>query len=209
MTNRGAFIALEGIEGVGKSTQLQLLREYFGARTFPVVFTREPGGTPVGESVRGILLDGSHHDMGSTTELLLMFAARAEHLAKVIIPALAEGKMVITDRFTDATFAYQGGGRGIDPRRIEILEAFVQNDLRPDRVILLDAPVDIALARAQQRPGTDRFEQETRAFFARVREVYLARAESQAERFVIIDANKPIDEIQESIRQSLQQLIGL
>lgn len=202
----GCFITLEGLEGVGKSTQAQFVADWFRKAGKPVVLTREPGGTYVGDSVRTILLDHTHVQMAYDTELLLMFAARAEHLDKVIKPALDVGKFVICDRFTDSTYAYQGGGRKIAISRIEMLVAFVHGAFRPDLTLLLDAPPEIALARAEKRSTPDRFEGEDRRFFRSVRECYLALAKAHPERFRVIDASLPVERVQAHIRRELQAL---
>jgi dTMP kinase len=166
---KGKFITVEGTEGVGKSTNLEFIRSQLCAAGMDVVQTREPGGTPLGEAIRGLLLDPAFTGMDELCELQLMFAARAEHLGKVIRPALERGQCVLSDRFTDATYAYQGGGRGVDVSVIARLEELVQGDFRPDLTLLLDVPVEVGLARAGQRGSLDRFEQEQIEFFERVR----------------------------------------
>jgi dTMP kinase len=189
---RGRFITFEGGEGVGKSTQITALQEALRARRRDVLVTREPGGTPRAERVRELLLETSAEPMPPHCELLLVFAARAAHLENVIRPALERGTWVVCDRFTDATYAYQGGGRGMRREDIAALEQLVQRDLRPDLTILLDAPVEVATQRATSRNaanGTvDRFEREQREFFERVRATYLERARHEPGRFAIIDA---------------------
>jgi len=185
---RGRFITLEGIEGVGKSTQARALADVLRSAGYDVLATREPGGTPVADRIRALLLDPDGNGPAVDTETLLVFAARAEHLATRVRPALAAGHWVVCDRFTDATYAYQGGGRGIPNERIATLEQWVHADLVPDRTILLDAPVDTALARARGRAEADRFEREAAAFFERARATYLARAQAEPERFRIVDA---------------------
>jgi dTMP kinase len=164
-----------------------------------VVLTREPGGTPLAEAIRGLLLDPAYTGMDSTCELQLMFAARAEHLAKVVWPALEQGQWVLCDRFTDATYAYQGGGRGIDGGVIARLEELVQGDFRPDLTLLLDVPVEIGLARASKRGALDRFEQEKVAFFERVRNAYLEMAQRSPDRYRVIDASLPLIDVQNQI----------
>ena len=196
MTTRGKFVTLEGIEGVGKSTQCEPLAEMLRARGIGVTVTREPGGTALGEAVRRVLLDPDLPDMAPITELLLMFSARAEHIARVISPALERGEWVLCDRFTDATYAYQGGGRGLDINLIQTLEALVQNSLRPDFTLLFDAPVEIALSRAKSRGASDRFEREQVAFFQRVQAVYHERARHAPERFIAIDAAQSLSKVQ-------------
>ncbi|MFQ5469379.1 MAG: dTMP kinase [Gammaproteobacteria bacterium] len=195
----GKFITLEGIEGVGKSTNLEFVHHQLVNQDIEVVVTREPGGTSLGEEIRGLLLDYRHDGMAADTELLLMFAARAEHIAKVIKPALDEGKWVLCDRFTDATYAYQGGGRDIGMDHIATLENWVQGQLRPDLTLLLDVPVELGLQRAGSRSAADRFEQENTAFFEEVREVYLKMANSQPERYRVIDASSPLEQVQKNI----------
>lgn len=196
-TGRGYFITLEGIEGAGKSTQVEPLATWLRARGLTVLTTREPGGSPIAEHIRALLLDPANAGMSETAELLLMFAARAEHLAKTIRPALESGHCVICDRFTDATYAYQGGGRGVDPSRIALLETLVQGALRPDLTLLFDLSPQRGLARARRRGEADRFEQETARFFAATRTVYLERAEAAPERYRVLDATAPLAEVTE------------
>ncbi|NQD93299.1 dTMP kinase, partial [Pseudomonas sp. CrR25] len=184
----GLFITLEGPEGAGKSTNRDYLAARLVERGIEVLLTREPGGTPLAERVRELLLAPSDEPMAADTELLLMFAARAQHLAQVIRPALARGCVVICDRFTDATYAYQGGGRGVAEARIAILENFVQDGLRPDLTLVFDLPVEVGLARAVARGRLDRFEQEGRGFFEAVRQAYLRRAGADPQRYRILDA---------------------
>jgi len=185
---RGRFITVEGVEGAGKSTQLVFLREHLERLGHAPLMTREPGGTALAEQVRELLLDPRHAGMTPDAELLLVFAARADHLTRCIVPALASGRWVVSDRFTDATFAYQGAGRGIPARRIAQIEDWVQGDLRPDRVIVLDLPPATAAARVAERGARDRFEREAQAFFERVREAYLARAAAAPQRYRVVDA---------------------
>ncbi len=196
---RGRFITLEGGEGAGKSTALDYLCARLEQAGIRVLRTREPGGTAVGEKVRTLLLDPDHSGMHADTELLLMFAARAQHLHEVILPALEHGEWVICDRFTDATYAYQGGGRGIDVRRIGLLEDWVQQGLQPDTTLLFDLPVAQGLERAGQRGALDRFEQEQQDFFTRVRDAYLARAAQYPERFRIVDAGRELEAVQQQL----------
>ena len=195
----GLFITLEGPEGAGKSTN----REYLAARLrehgADVVMTREPGGTPLAERIRELLLAPSDEAMAVDTELLLMFAARAQHLAEVIRPALARGAVVLCDRFTDATYAYQGGGRGLPVERIAVLEDFVQGKLRPDLTLVFDLPVEVGLARAAARGRLDRFEQEGQAFFEAVRQAYLQRAAQAPQRYSLLDAGQPLEAVQRAI----------
>ena len=196
---KGKFITVEGIEGVGKTTNIDFIHQQLQAAGRDVVLTREPGGTPLAEAIRGLLLDPAYTGMDSTCELQLMFAARAEHLAKVIWPALEQGQWVLCDRFTDATYAYQGGGRGIDGGVIARLEELVQGDFRPDLTLLLDVPVEIGLARASKRGALDRFEQEKVAFFERVRNAYLEMAQRSPDRYRVIDASLPLNDVQNQI----------
>lgn len=201
---KGRFITIEGTEGVGKTTNIEFIHSLLREVGREVVLTREPGGTPIGEEVRELLLGHKHDGMSDDTELLLMFAARAEHLDKVIRPALEAGKDVLCDRFTDATYAYQGGGRGIAQEHIAVLENWVQGELRPDLTLLLDVPVAIGLQRAGQRSAPDRFEKEKHEFFERVRQMYLQRARAESQRYRIIDASQPLDAVQAQIRAALQ-----
>lgn len=193
---RGAFITLEGGEGVGKSTQIAGAAAALAGAGMNVVCTREPGGTPLAEAIRGLLIGDCEEGMDADTELLLMFAARNQHLARFIRPALERGDWVLCDRFTDATYAYQGAGRGIDSARIGQLERFVQHGVQPDLTLLLDAPVEVGLRRAARRNSDgDRFEREARLFFERVREGYLARAAADPQRFRLIDATQPLEAV--------------
>ena len=202
---RGRFITLEGTEGVGKTTNMDFVAERLTRRGIAFVRTREPGGTSVAERVRAILLDPASERIDPEAELLLVFAARAQHIATVIRPALDAGRWVLCDRFTDATYAYQGGGRGLSRDRIASLEAAVQGTLQPDLTIYLDMPVERGLARidAAQR---DRFELEQRAFFERVRSVYLDRAKTYP-RFRTIDANRPLSDVQRDIAAALDAFV--
>jgi dTMP kinase len=205
---RGIFITVEGIEGVGKSTQVKLIADYLRSRDQSVIEAREPGGTVVGELIREVVLNKVPAKMAPTTELLLMFAARAEHLDKVIYPALAAGHCVVSDRFTDASYAYQGAGRGIAQSRIAILEDYVQGSLRPDLTLLLDAPVDIALARANHRGVVNRFEEdEDLRFFEAVREGYLELARIYRDRVRVVDTTQPIGKLMDQIRGYLTPLL--
>ncbi|MBI6897241.1 dTMP kinase [Pseudomonas putida] len=195
----GLFITLEGPEGAGKSTNRDYLAARLREQGVDVVMTREPGGTPLAERIRELLLAPSEERMAVDTELLLMFAARAQHLAEVIHPALARGDVVLCDRFTDATYAYQGGGRGLPVERIAILEAFVQGELRPDLTLVFDLPVEVGLARAAARGRLDRFEQEGQAFFEAVRQAYLQRAGQQPQRYRLLDAAQSLSAVQQAI----------
>jgi len=199
----GAFITLEGLEGVGKSTCLSTVEQCVSAAGHHVLVTREPGGTPLGEKIREWILEGDHSSLSAETETLLMFAARAHHLDEVIRPALAEGRWVICDRFTDATIAYQGGGRGADPVWLESLKSAVQRGLEPDLTLLLDAPVEVGLARISNR-DPDHFEREDLAFFARVRETYGELARKHPVRIKLVDAARPVAEVQAQVAEQLE-----
>ena len=207
MAERGRFITVEGIEGAGKSTQIEAIGAFLRARGRRAVVTREPGGTHLGEAVRGLLLDPENRGMAADAELLLIFAARAEHLHRVIVPALESGEWVISDRFTDATFAYQGAGRGIDAARIAALEQWVQGGLRPDLTLLLDLPVDAGLQRIAGRNSPDRFEREQAAFFERVRASYLERAAAEPQRFRRIDAQAPSEKVTARVLEAVEALL--
>lgn len=208
MPIRGRFITVEGGEGVGKTTNMQYLRERIEAAGHTVVMTREPGGTPLAEAIRALLLTPEYRGMSSDCELLLMFAARAEHLAQRILPALRAGEWVLCDRFTDATYAYQGGGRGLPRERIGQLETWVQGELRPDLTLLLDVPVALGLKRAGDRSAPDRFEQEEAAFFERVRQAYLERAQAEPDRYRVVDAALPLPEVQQQLDKALEGLLS-
>ena len=203
----GLFITLEGPEGAGKSTNREYLAERLRERGIDVLLTREPGGTPLAERIRELLLDPSDEPMAADTELLLVFAARAQHLQQVIRPALAKGSVVLCDRFTDATYAYQGGGRGLSIERIAQLEQFVQGELRPDLTLIFDLPVEIGLARAAARGRLDRFEQEGRGFFEAVRQAYLQRAEQAPQRYRVLDAGQTLAQVQADIDALLPSLL--
>lgn len=208
MTARGRFVTVEGGEGVGKSTNIDFLCSLIRGRGFAVLATREPGGTPTAERIRELLLEHGEEPMPDTAELLLFFAARALHVENVIRPALARGTWVVCDRFTDATRAYQGAGRGLDTGRIEQLAGWVQGDLAPDLTLLLDAPVELGRGRAERRGDADRLEGEQAAFHARVREAYLAQASREPERFRVIDAGQPLERVQAEIAAAVQPLWG-
>jgi dTMP kinase len=201
------FITLEGPEGAGKSTNREYLAERLRAAGIEVLLTREPGGTPLAERIREVLLTPGDEVMNADTELLLVFAARAQHLAAVIRPALARGAVVLCDRFTDSTYAYQGGGRGLSVERIATLEHFVQGELRPDLTLVFDLPVEIGLARASARGRLDRFEQEGRVFFEAVRNAYLKRAEADPARYQLVDAAQPLAQVQQALDGLLPQLL--
>lgn len=193
----GRFIVLEGGEGAGKSSNLQALQDMLESRGLRVIRTREPGGTPLGEALRELLLDPACTGMDLKAELLMMFAMRAQHVAQVIRPALDAGAWVVSDRFTSSSYAYQGGGRGLALDAIAWLENFVQQDLRPDLTLVLDTPVEVGLARMRSRgEPEDRIEHEGRPFFERVRASFLAQADAAPNRFMLLDATKPLDEVQ-------------
>ena len=203
-SKKGLFITVEGVDGAGKSTAMAWLAEQIAAQR-TTVLSREPGGTPLGERLRELLL---HETMDLETETLLMFAARREHIAQVILPALARGEVVISDRFTDATFAYQGGGRGVAFDKITQLERWVQGDLQPDFTLLFDVPLDVARARltqraAQTQEALDKFEQESFGFFKCTREAYLQRAEQSPQRMAVIDSTRSLDEVKAQIRAAI------
>ncbi len=199
----GRFVTVDGGEGAGKTTQMGFMREYLERRGCRVVVTREPGGTSLGEEIRALLL--GHRDGGMTlaAETLLMFAARAEHLERVIRPALAAGYCVLCDRFTDATYAYQGGGRGLSLKRIAVLEDWVQGELRPDLTLLLNVPVATGLMRAGRRGVADRFEREDVVFFERVRAIYLERAAREPDRYRVVDASQSVEAVRAEVETML------
>lgn len=198
------FITLDGIDGSGKSTHLATIKNWFEQQQLPVLFTREPGGTAIGEALREILLNPATQ-ASLRTETLLMFAARQQHLEEVIRPALQQGISVVSDRFTDATFAYQGGGRGVPFADIETLENWVQGSLRPDLTIILDVPLEVSMERINRSREKDRFEQEQADFFIRVRAAYLQRAQAAPQHYAIIDSNRELTEVQAEIETILQQ----
>lgn len=204
---RGKFLTIEGTEGVGKSTNLAFVRDWLQAKGIEVVVTREPGGTPLAEEIRSLLLSKREEQVDEVAELLLVFAARAQHLARLIQPALARGAWVLSDRFTDATFAYQGGGRGLSKEIIVALESLVQGDLRPDLTLILDIDVELGLNRAKQRGELDRFESEAVVFFERVRSAYRTRAAAAPNRYALVDASQPLDQVQSDIDRVLARLI--
>ena len=204
----GKFITIEGIEGVGKSTNIDFLVGLIEAHGHTVLQTREPGGTPIAEDIRRILKEHGDEPMSDVAELLLLFAARSINVNNSIRPALAAGTWVVSDRFTDSTRAYQGGGRGFSRERIEWLAEFVHGDVQPDLTILLDAPVETALLRAGRRGDPDRFEVEQAEFFSTVRETYLQLAEQQPERFVVVDVSRDLDSVREVIQQIATMLLN-
>lgn len=202
---RGKFITVEGIDGAGKSTHLMWMADYFKARHLQVCLTREPGGTPLGEKLRALLLD-KEQPMHLETETLLMFAARREHIHRVIEPALASGVSVLCDRFTDATFAYQGAGRGVPAEKLSLLEHWVQESLQPDLTVVFDLPPAMGRARAGRIKTPDRFESESDAFYARVRAGYLSRAIAEPHRVQVVDASRSISEVQASLAGLVEKL---
>lgn len=202
------FITIEGGEGAGKSSMMDRLAGWLEAHGHRVVRTREPGGTVLAEKIRAILLDDGHGELSSQAELLLVFASRAQHLEELIRPALARGDTVLCDRFTDASWAYQGGGRQMPADWITALEEMVHGDLQPDLTLLLDLPVEQGLERASRRGEADRFEQESSSFFRRVRQAYLARAKSSPNRFEIIDASGAMDQVWSQIESVLERRLG-
>ncbi len=205
---RGKFITIEGIEGVGKSTNIDYLAGIIETHGYPVMRTREPGGTPIAEDIRRILKQHGDEPLPDVAELLLMFAARSINVNNAILPALKEGTWVISDRFTDSTRAYQGGGRGVPGESIEWLAEFVHGDLQPDLTILLDAPVEIALQRADRRGDPDRIEVERGDFFDRVRQTYLDLAEQEPERFVVVDCSLDITAVRGAISAVANALLN-
>lgn len=204
---KACLITLDGIDGAGKSTHLAAMRAWFEAHSFPVLFTREPGGTPLGEALRILLLDPATQ-VSIETETLLMFAARQQHLQDVILPGLRRGVHVVCDRFTDATYAYQGGGRGLDAAKIRTLEEWVQEGLQPDLTLLLDVPLEVAMTRLQRgRDHHDRFEREAADFFERTRQSYLERAAAAPDRYVVIDSSRPIAAVTQAVQGALARLL--
>ncbi len=191
------FITLEGMDGAGKSTHIPSIIEMLKARGHEVVSTREPGGTPLGERLRELLL---HEAMHAETETLLMFAARREHIANVIAPALKRGAYVLSDRFTDATFAYQSGAKGVSANKVEILERWVQEDLQPDITLLFDVPVEVSITRLAGARSPDKFERESADFFTRIRNAYLERASKNPQRFRVIDGSKTLEEVAKEVK---------
>ena len=204
--NRGKFITIDGVEGAGKSTQIDLVCEHLIQKGIKVIRTREPGGTEVGEKIRSVLLDVENQEMHSDTELLLMFSSRNELIQNKIIPALEEGCWVVSDRFTDASFAYQGGGRMLNLDRISKLADWVLGDFKPDLTFLLDVTVEVGMQRIETRAAKDRIELEERAFFERVRSVFIQRSEAFPERIKLIDATASVNEIQSKIRVLIDSL---
>jgi dTMP kinase len=200
------FITLEGLEGAGKSSRAGELKAFLEAQGKRVLLTREPGGTPLGERLRDMLLAPADAPMSPLTELLLMFAARSEHLKRVILPALDGGQWVVCDRYVDASYAYQGGGRQLGMAPVAALEALLPDRARPDLTLLLDLPVEIGLARANRRGAADRFEREALDFHQRVRDAYLDRARQAPQRYCVIDASRPPDEVRAAVEQAVRSL---
>jgi len=200
------FITIEGVEGAGKSTVIKILEKYLQEKNIPLTMTREPGGTEIAEAIRRVLLDFQYEEkMTKDTELLLMFASRAQHIAQIIKPALAKNHVVLCDRFTDASFAYQGAGRGISEERIESLAKWVQGDFWPDLTILLDLPIEVGFERIKERGAKDRIEEEIKDFFRRVRQSYLDRAAKYPNRFVVVDASQPLEKVEKQLIKILTE----
>ena len=205
---KGLFLVLEGGEGVGKSTNLEFIQHYLQQRHVAFQTSREPGGTELAEKIRQLILDKHQEPVADMTELLLVFAARAQHLQQKILPVLAQGEWMVCDRFTDATYAYQGGGRQLNKKVIAELEQLVQGDIRPDCVIVLDAAVEVGRARAVARAELDRMESEAESFHQRVRETYLARAAERPENYALVDASQDLESVQRDIASVLERLIS-
>ena len=205
---RGKFITVEGTEGVGKTTNIQFIQQWLRDNDLPFVATREPGGTPLAEEIREMLLSPREESVAETAELLMMFASRAQHIDRVIEPTLASGQWLLCDRFTDATYAYQGGGRGMDRQMILQLEKLVQQSLTPDLTLILDLPIEEGLKRARDRSAPDRFESEKLAFFENVRAAYLERASNDPQRCKVIDASGTIEMVQAQIAEELSAFYG-
>ena len=203
---RGKFITIDGVEGAGKSTQIEFICEYLKVKGVDVILTREPGGTDIGEKIRTLLLSNSTGKMHADTELMLMFAARNEHIQNKIMPALKQGDWVLSDRFTDASYAYQGGGRGLDVSRIAQLEQWVSQDFTPDMTLLLDVPVEIGMSRVESRGKKDRIELEATDFFNRVRQAYIDRSEQFPERIKLIDSSQTVEHTKQQIKVILDSL---
>lgn len=204
----GRFVTIEGGDGVGKSTNIEFIANKLRQSNISFIETREPGGTALAEEIRQLLLRQREERVAENTELLLMFAARAQHIDKVIKPALVEGKWVLCDRFTDSTFAYQGGGRGIDESKISNLAALVHSDLQPDFTLLFDAPIDVALSRVSSRGEKDRIDGEQKEFFINVRSTYLKLAKENSHRFRVIDASQSLDEVQLALGLVVDEMIA-
>ena len=205
MKNLGKFITLEGVDGAGKTTHIEFIKKYLSDLGINFIMTREPGGTMLGEQLREILL---HDDMTAETETLLMFAARSEHIEKVIHPNLKEGKVVISDRFTDATYAYQAGGKGVKEKKIDILKEWVQGNLQPNFTFLFDVSVEVSIERLNKTRELDKFEREEKSFHENIRKKYLLLAKASPERFCILNSEKSIEEIQNQIKLKLDKVVG-
>ena len=205
MKRKGLFITLEGVEGAGKSTLLNVIANLLRDSGKEVLVTREPGGTKTGEKLREILLDKTNTQITDDTELLIMFAARSQHISEVILPALEKGQIVLCDRFTDASYAYQGGGRGIAINRIQALEEWVQSGLKPNLTFLFDIDVETGLRRAGNRSDADRFEKEEIDFFERIRDCYLQRAKAEPNRFRLINAAKEMEDVKLQVKSTLEK----
>lgn len=208
MNKPACFISIEGIEGVGKSTAVAFLKNYMAEQQIDLVTTREPGGTEIAEAIRKVFLGHYDEAMCADTELLLMFAGRMQNVSQLILPALKKGQWVLADRFVDASFAYQGGGRGVAAQRLETLAGWVSEHLRPDLTILLDAPVEVGMKRLHARGVKDRIEMEETEFFKRVRQAYLDRACHEPQRFCIIDASRDLPQVQQDLIAALQPWVG-
>ena len=204
---KGLFITLEGIEGAGKSTVVDFIEDFLTNEEHDVIKTREPGGTVIGEQIREILLKNENYTLTYDTELLLVFSARAQHIQEVILPALSSGKTILCDRFTDASYAYQGGGRGIDASRINLLEKWVQGDLKPNLTLLFDLDVSIGMQRTKKRSDADRFEREEINFFEKIRNTYLERAKNEPQRFRIINSALSLENVKEQIVTILKDFL--
>jgi dTMP kinase len=204
MSNLGKFITLEGVDGAGKTTHIEFIKNYLSDLNINYVMTREPGGTALGEKLRDILL---HDEMNPQTETMLMFAARNEHIDKVIRPNLIKGAVVISDRFTDATYAYQAGGKGVKDEKIDILKKWVQEDLRPDLTFLFDLPVEVSIERLNKTRKLDKFEREDKSFHKKIREKYLTLVEASPERFCVLNSEASIEKIQNQIKLKLDEVI--
>jgi len=205
MNNLGKFITLEGVDGAGKTTHIEFIKKYLSDLGINFIMTREPGGTMLGEQLREILL---HDDMTAETETLLMFAARSEHIEKVIRPNLKKGKVVISDRFTDATYAYQAGGKGVKEKKIDILKEWVQGNLQPNFTFLFDVSVEVSIERLNKTRELDKFEREEKSFHENIRQKYLMLAKASPERFCILNSEKSIEEIQNQIKLKLDKVVG-
>ena len=205
--NKGKFITIDGIEGAGKSTAVDFIEDFLTKEGHDVIKTREPGGTVIGEQIREILLKNENYTLTYDTELLLVFSARAQHIQEVILPALSSGKIILCDRFTDASYAYQGGGRDIDASRINLLEKWVQEDLRPNLTLLFDLDVSIGMQRTKKRSDADRFEREEINFFEKIRNTYLERAKNEPQRFRIINSASSLESVKEQIITILKDFL--